>query len=229
MAKGMFVVIEGLDGAGTTTQARQLADWFDKEGQPIVLTREPSDGPAGFLIRLALTRRLFAVVNDEVRKMDDATLALMFAADRMDHVHTTIDPKLEQGVNVVSDRYYLSSFAYQSLGVELAWVRQINSKCTEPDLTVLLDVPPLVCARRMAKERWQLNLYEDATQLEEIRANYLQITKLLAREGHRVVVLDANRPARDVHRDIKKLVRKLQRGTLTVPADQSLLFELAEE
>src|SRR6266542_2004506 len=102
--RGRFIALEGLDGAGISTQARRLAARLDKAGVNYYVTREPTDGPVGSQIRLALTGRL---------KVDPTTLALMFAADRSDHINHAVLPRLEAGVHVVSERGVLSSLAYQ--------------------------------------------------------------------------------------------------------------------
>ena len=144
MQQGKFLTFEGLDGSGITTQSGLIKDWLEKQGYTVFLTKEPTDGPIGGQIRLALTKRLDIGHN---------ALALAFAADRMDHLDTEIVPKLK-GVIVISDRYYLSSYAYQSLTNDSSWLMQINSRCLRPDLTILLDTPALVCKRRMEKMRW---------------------------------------------------------------------------
>src|SRR3954464_11602121 len=111
--KGRFVVLEGIDGAGTTTQVARLAERLRKDGgQPVRVTREPSDGPIGSLVRQVLTGR---IVIPGGRAPGGATMALLFAADRMDHVESDIEPFLGQGGIVVSDRYDASSLAYQSV------------------------------------------------------------------------------------------------------------------
>jgi len=208
MYKGKFIVFEGLDGSGTTTQARLLKEWFEKENQPVYLTHEPTEGPIGMLIRLALSGRLLSTINHTSHHVDESTLALFFAGDRMDHLQNTIIPNLEKGINVICDRYYLSSFAYQSLELELEWIKQINSKARQPDLTFMLDVPVIVCRKRMAKERWHIDLYEDEEKLEKVRINYLRIIEEYLQHKENIVILNGNLSQKNVHNEVKKIVRK---------------------
>ena len=151
---GRFVVLEGIDGAGTTTQVAKLVERLRREGAPPVrATREPSDGPIGALVRQVLSGR---IVSPGGRAPGWATMALLFAADRMDHVESEIEPFLADGGIVVSDRYDASSLAYQSVssgsGGERAvdWIRQLNTHALRPDLTIVVDLPPDVAAERRA-------------------------------------------------------------------------------
>jgi len=146
MSFGLFIVIEGVDGAGTTTQVAQLTAALRKRGWAVRDTREPSVGPVGALLRQCLTGRLVVRGEHGVQAPGWRTLALLFAADRLDHVEAEIAPLLAQGVCVISDRYYHSSVAYQALSAEgdlaehIAWIRQLNLHARKPDLTLVLDV-----------------------------------------------------------------------------------------
>lgn len=164
MAKGLFIVIEGVDGAGTTTQVAQLAAAL-RERVAVRQTREPTAGPIGALLRLALTGRLVTPGPLGVRAPSWKTMALMFAADRVDHIEAEISPLLEEGVCVISDRYYHSSLAYQSQGsggdpAAMDWIRSINRHALRPDLTLVLDVPDKV-ARARRHARGGVELYDD--------------------------------------------------------------------
>ncbi|NNE08081.1 MAG: dTMP kinase, partial [Gemmatimonadetes bacterium] len=172
----LFIAFEGLDGAGTTTQARLLADRLEERGLTVHLTKEPSEGPVGSLISLVLKRRLVSPrVGRPLDPFPSELLALLFAADRIDHMQAEILPNLQTGSVVITDRYLLSSLAYQSLGCDLAWLREINREAITPDLTVLLDVPAPVCMRRIEKERWQTELFEGVEKLSVVRKNYLRL------------------------------------------------------
>lgn len=201
MPTGIFIVLEGLDGSGTTTQAELMKRWLEASGHGrVYLTREPTDGPIGHLIRLALRRRLV---------LDAHTLALLFAADRMDHLASDLIQKLNQGVTVICDRYYLSSFAYQLLDpqTDLAWLEQLNAKAIPPDLTILLDVPPDVCMARIQRTRSHVELFEDLERLRSVRAHYLAIARGPRSERERIVIVDGDRSQEVVHADIRAVIQ----------------------
>ena len=150
---GLFVVVEGIDGCGSTTHAKLLAKAIKSRGPEVVLTCEPSTGPIGSLIRQVLQRRLFVADATGPRNFAWSTMALLFAADRMDHLDSIVAPALRAGQVVVSDRYDLSSLAYQSVtahnGAEsIPWIRELNAQALRPDLTVVIDVPAEVAEER---------------------------------------------------------------------------------
>ncbi|HEY0463820.1 MAG TPA: dTMP kinase [Polyangiaceae bacterium] len=150
---GLFVVLEGIDGCGSTTHAKLLAKTLKSRGLEVLLTCEPSSGPIGSLIRQVLQRRLFVPDATGPRNFDWSTMALLFAADRMDHLDSTIAPALRTGAVVISDRYDLSSLAYQSVTAHsgsdpIPWIRQLNAQALRPDLTIVIDVPAEVAEER---------------------------------------------------------------------------------
>ncbi|MBM4281389.1 MAG: dTMP kinase [Deltaproteobacteria bacterium] len=134
MSRGRFYVIEGADGVGSTTQCQRLVDGLQAAGRRVHLTAEPSKGPIGLLIRGMLG-------GDHPRAAIHRELALLFAADRLDHVGREIEPLLASGVDVVSDRYVLSSLVYQSLDLPYEWVRELNKFAPAADATVLVTLP----------------------------------------------------------------------------------------
>lgn len=225
--RGTFMVFEGIDGSGVTTQSELLRNWLQKRGYEVFFTKEPTDGPAGAMVRLCLAKRLAARPETTLSEpLDAATLSLLFAADRMDHLHNDILPRLRSGVVIISDRYYLSSYAYQSLEVDLDWVKQINSKCLKPDLTLLIDVPAEICKKRMERQRWHVELYEDVEKLERVRKNYLMVARDLVVEGEKIEVLDGNQPMNTVHLQVLKAVRKvLSRAPSIGTLEQLALLE----
>jgi dTMP kinase len=166
MIEGHFIVIEGIDGAGTTTQVQLLAKALRKRGLPIHNTREPSDGPVGSMIRQILQGRIVVPGVSGNRAPSWSTMALLFAADRCDHLDAEIVPNLLDGVTVVSDRYDYSSVAYQSVDVEtpdaVEWIRTLNKRARRPDLTLVLDVRPDVAAKRRRERSGRPELYEQA-------------------------------------------------------------------
>ncbi len=183
-----FIAFEGLDGSGLTTQASRLREWLNNKGYEVYLTKEPTDGLIGSLIRGVLRKELV---------IDAETLALLFAADRMHHTKNIIK-LLDEGVIVITDRYRLSSYAFQSIEVDLDWLKKINEKTLTPDLTFIIDTPPLICIRRIQKQRFHVELYEELEKLEKIHAIYHK----LAEEESNIFLIDGNRPVEAVSSDI---------------------------
>jgi len=198
---GKLIVFEGLDGSGQTTQAQLLAKWFlEKRSQVAYYTKEPTDGPIGAIVKLVLSHRLVAPADRSERTpLDAITMSLLFAADRVDHLNNDVIPKLKDGIQVVADRYYLSSLAYQSLEIDSSWIREINTHAIQPDLTFFLDVPPRICAKRMHAQRWHVELYEDLANLERVQKQYHEMIRMLQLEGERIEVIDGNQPPAEVH------------------------------
>lgn len=206
-----FVVIEGLDGAGTTTQARMLVDRLSEAGYRADLTREPSDGPIGVLIRQMLSGRVVARgEGGNAEPMGREVLALLFAADRLDHVQAEIAPALEVDRLVVSDRYYHSSLAYQADGdveesLDLTWVRTLNERAQTPDLTVFLEASVDLCLSRMSG-RSRTEMFETRAELTRLKQRYETVMSTLEEEGERIVLLDAERSREDLADEIFGLV-----------------------
>lgn len=214
--RGKLIVLEGIDGAGTTTQLGALREHFRATGRRAVFTFEPSDGPVGSLIRLALQGRVvggnFALhehAGAEPRPaepFDAAALALLFAADRADHAATTLEPNLRAGRHVVCDRYLLSTLAYQGQHAERGWLLEINRPALVPDLTLFLDVPPHEAEARMRGSRWKRDVFETSEQQRRIRERYLEVLDAgIARVG-RVERIDSSRPAAEVTAQVLALV-----------------------
>lgn len=213
MIEGLFIALEGIDGAGTTTQARLLCDALRAQGLPVHLTREPSDGPIGVLIRQVLTGRVVVPGLHGPRAPDWATMALLFAADRVDHVDAEIAPNLIDGVTVVTDRYDHSSVAYQSVtsggGEEaVCWVREINRQAKRPDLTIVLDVSPEAARERRAARAQARELYEDDELQSKLARFYLTIDQAFPED--RIVHIDGTQPIDVVAAQVLSAVRKLR-------------------
>lgn len=193
-----LIVLEGLDGAGTTTQARRLVEHLRRRGQRAHGTREPSDGPIGRLIREMLIGQ-HAVAAGAIRQ---STFGLLFAADRMDHLQREVEPQLAAGATVISDRWYHSSLAYQGTGADRDWITTLNARARRPDLTLFLQVRPEVAAqRRVAAGRVQ-ELFEDLAMQQDVDAGYQATIAELSALGERIEVIDGELPMDAVFQQI---------------------------
>jgi dTMP kinase len=200
-----LIVLEGLDGAGTTTQSRRLAAHLTGRGQRAHLTREPSDGPIGRLIREMLTGHHALAAGP----ISQSTFGLLFAADRLDHLQREVEPQLAAGATVISDRWYHSSLAYQGTGADRDWIATLNARARRPDLTIFLQVRPEVAAqRRVAAGRVQ-ELFEDLRMQQEVEAGYHATIAELTALGERIEVLDGELPPDSVFQQILQLILSL--------------------
>lgn len=214
MIEGQFIVIEGVDGAGTTTQTRLLVSALRKRGLPVRSTREPSDGPLGTMLRQILTGRVVVPGMSGARPPSWTTMALLFAADRLDHLEAEIGPNLMDGVSIVCDRYDHSSVAYQSVtagedeGDTIAWLREINRHARRPDLTVVLDVPPDVASKRRSDRDRTQELYDDEEVQQSLAAFYREIDQHFPDD--RIVHVDATKGVEEVAAGVMAAVRELR-------------------
>ena len=181
-----MIVIEGLDGAGTTTQVKRVVEHLNAQGKRAHATREPSDGPVGRLIREMLVGQ-HAI---EGQSLSQGTFGLLFAADRLDHLQREVEPQLAAGATVVSDRYYHSSLAYQGTGADRDWITTLNARARKPDLTIFLQVRPEVAAKRRADAGRVQELFEDLRMQEEVAAGYKATLSELMAQGERIETID---------------------------------------
>jgi dTMP kinase len=193
VARGSLIVIEGLDGAGTTTQGRRLVDALVTTKLQAHFTREPSDGPVGKLLRAMLAGD-HAIPGQTI---DQSTFSLLFAADRMDHCQREVGPALDAGTIVVSDRWYHSSLAYQGTGAEREWIAALNRRALVPDLTVFLRVRAGVAAARRG-DRAQEELFENLPMQERVADGYEATLAELAAAGQRIAIVDGEAAIDDV-------------------------------
>jgi dTMP kinase len=214
---GKFIVIEGTDGSGSSTQAARLVSYLRSRGIDVLATKEPTAGPCGALIRLILDRRVVGPnqsfhhgqsqhVDNE---FDSRALALLFASDRIDHLSSRIVPALSQGRWVVCDRYVLSSLAYQGSETDLEWVASLNRFAHSPDLTVFLDVPVEETQSRMRRSRLTAERYESEEEQHDVRAGYQAAIPLYEERFGSVRRIDAAQDADAVARSIQEFVNDL--------------------
>jgi len=201
--RGVFIALEGGEGAGKTTQARLLAIWLREQGYDVVNTREPGATKVGMRLRAVLLDTAHAGLSARAE-------TLLYAADRAEHVATVINPALDRGSVVVTDRYVDSSLAYQGTARKLgtAEVARLNLWATGglvPDLTVLLDLPPASGLGRRARSADRLEA-EPLDFHERVRAGFLGLARA---EPARYLVLDASRPADELSREIQERIRDM--------------------
>lgn len=203
--KPMFIVFEGIDGSGTSTQALLLAKHLETLGYPAIVTTEPSTGPVGSLIREGMKKRVL-FTND--KEKFDHQMAYLFAADRHDHLYNDVDgvfKLLRDGFTVISTRYYFSSYAYHCETEEdFDFVRSLNYKFPDPDLVIYLDNPIEVSIKRMENRSHQ-DVYENEEKLKTVSNNY---KKIFSEYGGQVLQVRANLPVSDVHETIIKYMRE---------------------
>lgn len=191
MGRGLFIVFEGIDGAGTTTQCRLLAERLQtaRPGREVAITAEPTSRPVGRLIRDVLGGGLTGRVTPQgPEPFDRRALALLFAADRLDHMAWEVEPGLAAGRVLLSDRFVLSSLAYQGVDAPRDWVAEINRYAPRPDLTFYLDVPPAVALDRIRSSRQDRDIFETPEFLEQVSSAYREALDIYGSEG--VYVLD---------------------------------------
>lgn len=188
--KPKFIVLEGIDGSGTTTQAHRLVEHLGSARA--VFTCEPTGEPIGRMIRTVLSGD---------HEVDPRTLALLFAADRREHLRA-IRESLHAGLTVVCDRYVLSSWAYQSLQNPLAWIKAINEDFIVPDLLILLDLDPAIAEQRRAHRGERPEIFEVPQTQIAVREAYREVILGWPGWPARTAVLDAGGDAGEIHAKI---------------------------
>ena len=204
-AKGIFIVFEGIDGAGKTTQVDLLAQNLASLGREVSLSAEPTTLATGKAIRRALSGE---------EKKSECEMAAMFVLDRIAHninSETGIRALTERGTDVISDRYYYSSLAYQGAATDYEWVKVMNINSPEirrPDLCIYLDLLPEESLERISRGRESLEIYENLEKLTAVRAKFLSVVEDLRRDGESIYVVNAARAAEDIAKEIFEIVKK---------------------
>jgi dTMP kinase len=175
--KGLFLVIEGLDGSGKTTQTHLLAQKLSKN-YPVNLTAEPSRGKIGTFIRQCCLY--------EDKRLPIEAEALLFAADRIEHLQKEIKPAIDEGKIVICDRYTYSSLAYQGgAGLNLDWIKTINSRALQPDFAIFIDVPPEKVLERLQRKKSVMETLETQQKVREIYLKYVEKGELIPIDGNK--------------------------------------------
>ena len=184
MNRGRFIVVEGIDGAGKTTQIELLAEKLRSEGRTVCVTAEPTASVSGGLLRDAL---------GGIANRTPCEMAALFVLDRIFHnVNPNgINAMLERGIDVICDRYYYSSLAYQGSQTDFEWVKNMNLGCPEiriPDLCIFLDLAPEESLKRISKGRTITELYEKLDTLESVRKRFFDVFDILKDRDHIKVI-----------------------------------------
>jgi dTMP kinase len=173
--KGIFIVIEGLDGSGKTTQANFLTRKLEKT-QKVLLTAEPSLGKIGTFIREDCLY--------EDKRLPIEAEALLFAADRIEHINNEVKPALDEGKLVICDRYIYSSLAYQgSSGLSLDWIKTINARALQPDFSIFIDVAPEKVIERLQRKKSVMETLETQKRVREVYLKYVENGELIRVNG----------------------------------------------
>ena len=201
--RGKFIVFEGIDGAGKTTQINLLANYLREEGRAVYCTAEPTETVSGGLLRDALsgaTRRTIC------------EMAAMFVFDRINHNVNPVNgiqKMLADGFDVICDRYYYSSLAYQGSGTDPEWVGNMNLNCPEimrPDICIFLDLTPEQSMARINRGRATQEIYENEEKLTQVRNQFYRVFEDL-KDRDNIQIVDAYRAVEEIHQDIVALVK----------------------
>jgi dTMP kinase len=203
--KGLFITVEGIDGAGKTTHVRWLRDFFERRGRTVVTTREPGGTSLGEALR--------ALLLDSDHPIDPETEALLMFAARREHLARVVMPALGKGDVVISDRFTDATFAYQGWGrgvdiEKLEALERVVQGELQPDLTLLFDVPPDVARERASKTRAPDRFERERAEFfERVRAGYLERARL---QPKRFRIVDATRSVAEVDRELERLLTGLE-------------------
>ncbi|MBO5295949.1 MAG: dTMP kinase [Clostridia bacterium] len=203
--RGRFIVFEGIDGAGKTTQIELLTKKLTEDGRRVYRTAEPTESVSGGLLRDALSG---------VSKRTPCEMAALFVLDRIFHNTNPvngIEKMLSDGVDVICDRYYYSSLAYQGSETDAKWVQDMNLSCPEirrPDVCIFLDLTPEQSMERIGKGRVTVEIYENVDRLSRVRDRFYGVFEALG-DTERICVVNAARSIDEIHRDIVNLVQDI--------------------
>ncbi|MGK7395201.1 MAG: dTMP kinase [Candidatus Cyclobacteriaceae bacterium M3_2C_046] len=202
--KDKFFVFEGIDGSGKSTQLQLLKNKLQQYQLRHYITAEPTNSPIGSIIRNILNRRITA---------SEETIATLFLADRLDHLQNDVNGLIkiiQQETVVISDRYYLSSYAYHSRTLDMDWVIQANAICAQilkPTVHFFIDISPEVSIKRIQQNRYHSDLFENLNTLKQVRGNYFKAFEKL-KEQENIQIIDGERPADIIFADIWSHVRQ---------------------
>lgn len=196
--QGRFIVFEGIDGSGLSTQASMLKDYYISKGRQVLLTKEQTDSIIGGLIKSSLRSEW---------EVSPLALQMLFAADRAHHLSTQILPALEEEKIVICDRYVLSTLAFGSLDIDVNFLKSLNGMYIHPDVTIYIDTPVDVCLKRIEQSRQHAELFEDEKRMRLVKNNYMSLKSYFPR----TFIIDGNGTKEEVFsRIINMIETKIQ-------------------
>ena len=205
--KGRFVVLEGMDGCGSTTQLAKLGSYLSKkEGIHVFLTKEPTGFEIGTKIKRKLKEDKALGINPFEDKGEE--YAFLYTNDRRSHVENVIKPILEKGIHVICDRFKYSTLVYQQVqGMSWEWLMQLHHNLLVPDLVVIIDLPAEEAMKRRIGDQTTPEFFEKLDFQEEVRNHYVALKEKLPTE--RIVIIDGTEPIESVHQKIKDEFNKI--------------------
>ena len=203
--RGHFIVFEGIDGSGKTTQIKKLQEYLESRGRKVFVTAEPTVSSTGGALRDALSG---------IAKKNEYEMAAMFVLDRIFHNTNEvwgIEKMLSEGYDVLCDRYYYSSMAYQGSATDFEWVKAMNLLCPEirtPDACLFLDLTPQESLERIFKGRATTEIYENEDKLAEVRNSFFRVFKTLG-DRENIFIVSAAGTVDEVAKAIRRCVETL--------------------
>ena len=195
---GKFIVVEGLDGSGKSSQVDLVIKFLQENGKEVIVTREPTmDSEAGRMIKQALRKEI---------TVDPLELQRLYVQDRKEHLENKVIPALKEGKYVVSSRYAFSTFAYgYSTGLDVNMLVELNKDFLLPDLTIIIDVSPESCVQRIENRGEPKELFEQKEKLTKVNEIYKKTPEMF----ENVVVINGERPIEQVFEDVKKEINNI--------------------
>ena len=191
---GKFIIFEGIDGSGKSTQTKLLKKYLEEQGFLVTLTKEPTNNSS-------VSQKIRRILNKEVIA-GAKELQELFIQDRKEHLEKVVIPSLKEGKIVISDRYYFSTIVYgESERVSKEWLIEKNKDFLAPDTTIIIDLDPKICIERITANRSSIDLFEKIGKLEKVRDNY----KDIAKKFQNIYIIDGNEEIERVHNEIKKI------------------------
>ncbi len=194
--KGKFIVLEGLDGSGTTTQLKNIESYFQRNNINHLLTYEPTSDKIGALIRKILRKNWTT---------NEKSLQLLFCADRSHHLETCIIPAINEGKYVVCDRYIYSTIAFGSINCDIKWLEALNKYFLKPDLTLYFNTSVKTCLERINKRDNQKEFFEEEDKLIKVKKTY----DILSKNDQNTVIIDGEESIETVFDTILKEINKI--------------------